>query len=53
MISSKKVFDIASEYELVCKIGEGTYAEVFQARSTRSKKPCALKRVDKSKAKGI
>lgn len=53
MISSHKTFSIEAEYELFEKIGDGTYAEVFRGRSKRSKKPCAIKRVDKSKAKGI
>lgn len=53
MISSHKNFSIEVEYELIEKIGDGTYAEVFRGRSKRSKKLCAIKRVDKSKAKGI
>lgn len=35
------------------KIGEGTYAQVFRGRSKRTKKICAIKWVDKLKAKGI
>jgi serine/threonine protein kinase len=53
MITSHKTFSINAEYELLEKIGDGTYAEVFKGRSKRSKKLCAIKRVDKAKAKGI
>lgn len=53
MISSHKAFSIAEEYELIEKIGDGTYAEVYKARSKRTKKICAIKKVDKSKVKGI
>lgn len=53
MISSHKAFSIAEEYQLLEKIGDGTYAEVYKGCSKRTKKICAIKRVDKSKVKGI
>lgn len=53
MINSHKAFSIEAEYNLQGKIGEGTYATVLKARSARSGKLCAIKSVDKLKAKGI
>ena len=34
-------------------IGEGTYAQVFKAESIRTGRTVAIKKVDKTKAKGI
>ena len=53
MISTHKAFSITDEYDLQQKIGEGTYAVVYRGRSKRSNKTCAIKSVDKTKAKGI
>ena len=53
MISTHKAFSIEDEYHLQQKIGEGTYAVVYRGRSKRSNKACAIKSVDKTKAKGI
>ena len=53
MITKSQISSLEGEYKIGNKIGEGTYAQVFRAESIRTGRVVAIKKVDKTKAKGM
>ena len=53
MITKSQITSLEGEYKMGNKIGEGTYAQVFKAESIRTGRVVAIKKVDKTKAKGM
>lgn len=53
MVTSTQITTIEKFYNLQEKIGQGTYATVYKARSVLSGCICSVKKVEKTKAPGI